>query len=105
MKHIRRSLVVMIALAAVAPVVALVPRIAGADTKKHEAKYPIADARAKALAQVPGGTITAEELEYEDKLWIYTFEIKPKGEKGKLIKEVNINADTGELVSVTTEND
>ena len=105
MKSIRRSLVLLTALASFAPWVAVAPPIASADTKKHQPKFPIADARAKALAQVPGGTLVAEELEYEGKLWIYSFEIKPKGEKGKLIKEVNIDADTGALVSVDTEMD
>jgi uncharacterized membrane protein YkoI len=54
---------------------------------------------------VPGGAVVAEELEFEGKRWIYSFEIKPKGEKGKRIKEVNIDADTGVVVSVDTEED
>ena len=105
MKNIHRSLVWLAAMAATTPLIAAVPRIAGAETKKHEPKYPIADARSKALAEVPGGTIVAEEMEYENKLWIYSFEIKPKGEKGKSIKVVNIDADTGALISVDTEED
>ena len=105
MKYLHRSLPLLIALAAIVPAVSLVPRFAAAETKKHEAKYPMADARVKALAQVPGGTIAAEELEYEGKRWIYSFEIKPKGEKGKRIEEVNIDADSGEVLSVTSEDD
>ena len=71
----------------------------------HQAQVPIADARAKALSLVPG-TIVGEELEHEKGRWIYSFEVKPAGEKGKLVKEVNIDADTGALVGpIETEND
>ena len=105
MKHVRLSFALAAGLALAAPLIALAPAIAHAAGKTHEAKFPLSDARTKALAQVPGGTIVAEELEYEAKRWIYSFEIKPKGEKGKLIKEVNIDADTGAIVSVDTEED
>ena len=104
MKQFRISLAFVAALALVAPLAVVAPSVARAETKKHQPKYPIADARAKALALVPG-TIVAEELEYEAKRWIYSIEIKPKGEKGKLIKEVNIDADSGDLISVETEKD
>lgn len=68
----------------------------------HHAKVVIADARAKALSLVPG-KVLAEELEHEGGRWIYSFEIKPTGETRKLIKEVNIDADTGALVDIGTE--
>jgi uncharacterized membrane protein YkoI len=69
----------------------------------HKAKVLMADARAKALGLVPG-KVVAEELEHEKGRWIYSFEIKPTGETGKSIKEVNIDADTGTLVgAIETE--
>ncbi|MDB4995127.1 MAG: Peptidase propeptide and domain [Myxococcaceae bacterium] len=70
----------------------------------HQAKIAIADARAKALSLV-SGTLIKEELENEHGRWIYSFEIKPTGEKGKSIKEVNIDADTGAVISIDTETD
>ena len=77
---------------------------AAAAAETHQAKVAIADARAKALSLV-AGTLVKEELEHENGRWIYSFEIKPTGEKGKSIKEVNIDADTGMLVSIDTEKD
>ena len=72
---------------------------------KHQAKIAKDVARATALAQVPG-TVKAEELEREGGRWIYSFEIRPTGETRHLIKEVNIDADTGELVGkIDTEKD
>jgi uncharacterized membrane protein YkoI len=69
---------------------------------QHQAKLSLSDARAKALSLVPG-TVRAEELEHERGRWIYSFEIKPAGETRKLIKEVNVDADTGAIVSIETE--
>ncbi|MEP7127063.1 MAG: PepSY domain-containing protein [Byssovorax sp.] len=104
MKHVRLSLALATSLALAAPMFGLAA-IAHAEATPHVAKFPRAAARAKALAQVPGGTVVAEEVEFESKRWIYSFEIKPKGETGKLIKEVNLDADTGDLISVDTEQD
>jgi uncharacterized membrane protein YkoI len=73
-----------------------------ADHQQHQPRIPLADARTKALALVPG-TVVAEELEHERGRWIYSFEIKPQGEKRRLIKEVNVDADTGVIVNVETE--
>jgi uncharacterized membrane protein YkoI len=71
----------------------------------HRARFPLAEATAKALGLVPG-RVVAEELEREHGRWIYSFEIRPTGETRKLIKEVNLDADTGVLVgSIDTEND
>jgi uncharacterized membrane protein YkoI len=71
----------------------------------HHARCPLAEARAKALGLVPG-RVVAEELEHEQGRWIYSFEIRPTGETRKIIKEVNLDADTGALVgSIDTEND
>jgi uncharacterized membrane protein YkoI len=85
-----------------ARVTGLASTAAAAET--HAAKVPIESARATALGRVPG-VIVAEELEHEHGIWIYSFEIRPKGEKRKLIKEVNVDADTGAVVSVATENE
>jgi uncharacterized membrane protein YkoI len=71
---------------------------------KHQAKIPMAEAMAKALSLVPG-TLIAEELEHERGRWIYSFEIKPRGETRKIIREVNIDADTGAVVGIETERD
>jgi uncharacterized membrane protein YkoI len=98
-KRLRRSLALATALGSLAPLAAS-PALA--DEQQHQAKIPIADARAKALTLVPG-KVVSEELEHERGRWIYSFEIKPTGEKGKLVKEVNIDADTGEVVGIETE--
>ena len=101
MKTTFRSFCLTVALG-VAPAMSFAVPASASET--HQAKFPIADARAKALGVVPG-VIVDEELEHEGGRWIYSFEIKPTGEKGKLIKEVNIDADTGALISVATEDD
>ncbi|MEO8901235.1 MAG: PepSY domain-containing protein [Polyangiaceae bacterium] len=72
--------------------------------EKHQAKISIIDARHTALARMPG-KVLAEELEHENHRWIYSFEIRPIGEKGKMISEVNIDADTGVVVDVHSENE
>jgi uncharacterized membrane protein YkoI len=71
---------------------------------KHQAKVSMEAARRTALERVPG-KVKSEELEQEGGRWIYSFEIAPAGEKGKLVKEVNIDADTGKIVGVETERD
>ena len=50
------------------------------------------------------GTITGEELEHEKGRWIWSIEIEPAGETGKKIREINVDADTGEIVSDEIEN-
>ena len=81
------------------------PAFAGSKRVAYVPKVSLADARAAALADVPG-TIKAEELEKEGGRWIYTFEIRPSGETRRLIKEVNIDADTGKRVGkIETEKD
>lgn len=69
---------------------------------EHRAKVPLAQARERALRRVPG-TVVHEELEREHGRWIYSFEIRPQGEHGKRVKEVNIDSDSGELVNIETE--
>lgn len=76
--------------------------LASAQAKKphagrHVAKLAIDKARAIALAKVPG-VLKAEALELEHGRWIYSFEIRPAGETKKLVKEINLDADSGEQV-------
>jgi uncharacterized membrane protein YkoI len=98
MKHLARVLIT----AALTLAVPMLATHARAD--QHQAKVSMADARAKALALVPG-VVRDEELEQEGGRWIYSFEIKPTGETRKIIKEVNIDADTGAVVGVEIENE
>jgi uncharacterized membrane protein YkoI len=56
---------------------------------------------AKAQAAVPGGVIRKAEIEREDGLLIFTFDIKVEGEKG--IREVHLDAATGALLTVENE--
>ena len=100
MKNVLR----IVSLALVLGVASVTGIVATAAAETHQAKVAIADARAKALSLV-AGKVLKEELEHEDGRWIYSFEIKPTGETGKLIKEVNVDADTGALVGIDTEND
>src|SRR5258708_2581250 len=66
-----------------------------------EAKVSKADAEKLALAQVPNGTIKEGELEREKGKLIWSFDITIPGSKN--IKEVNVDAMTGKIVSVETE--
>ena len=63
-----------------------------------EAKISRADAEKTALAKVPGGTIKEGELEKEHGKLIWSFDIATAGAKD--ITEVQVNAVTGEIVSV-----
>ena len=54
-----------------------------------------------AQAQVPAGTIQSAEIETEDGVLIYSFEIKTAGRSG--IDEVNVNASTGKVLPVEHE--
>jgi uncharacterized membrane protein YkoI len=65
------------------------------------AKISRADAEKTALAKVPGGTIKEGEIEKEKGRLIWSFDIAQPGTKD--IKEVNVDAMTGEVVSVETE--
>jgi uncharacterized membrane protein YkoI len=94
---------VALLLGAITSVAVSVPAFAH-DAKTHHAKVAMADARATALARAPG-TVLDEELEHEDGRWIYSFEIRPQGEQGKRVEEVNVDADTGVIVDVHSEND
>ena len=71
---------------------------------KHVPKLSADQARKIALEKV-AGDVKHEELEKEHGRWIYSFEIHPAGqpETDKSIREVNVDSDTGEIVSVETE--
>ncbi|MSP17764.1 MAG: peptidase M4 [Myxococcales bacterium] len=85
-------------LAALASITIAAPAFA----KGHVARVSIEAARATALERAPGKVIH-EEMEKEKGRWIYSFEIRPDGERRKIVKEVNIDADTGVVVGVDTE--
>lgn len=103
MVHSIRTLVLASALALGAPL-ALSPMAQADSASHHTPKVSLTQARRTALHRIPG-KVVAEELEKEHGLWIYSFEIRPTGEKGKLVKEVNVNADTGAIVNVETEHE
>jgi uncharacterized membrane protein YkoI len=62
-------------------------------------RVSLKQARAIALKKVPG-TIRSEELETENGMQVYSFDIQTK--RGK-IKEVWVNRNTGKLVHTSTE--
>ena len=66
-----------------------------------EAKISRAEAEKVALAKAPNGTIKEGELEKEKGLLVWSFDITTPGSKD--IKEVQVNAMTGEFVSEETE--
>ncbi len=72
--------------------------------KPPDVKLTMERARTIALAKVPG-TIVHGELEKEKGRWIYSIEVRPTGETGKRVKEVNLDANTGEIVEISVEND
>ncbi len=93
--------VLTVALAVSAPMLATTACLA---KTKHQAKLSMDQAREIALAKVPG-KIKTEEMEKEKGIWIYSFEIRPDGETKKIVKEVNVDADTGKIVDIGTERD
>src|SRR5690349_13228847 len=80
------------------------------EKEEHEGKQAKLEAQAKvskeqaektALAKVPGGTIKEGELEKEHGKLIWSFDISTPNSTD--IKEVQVDAITGEVVSVKTE--
>lgn len=67
--------------------------------RKGEAKITMKQARAAALAQVPGGRIKSSELERENNRLIHSFDIRAAGD----IKEVHVDALDGKVLEVKTE--
>ena len=66
-----------------------------------EAKVSQADAGKTALAKVPSGTIKEAELEKEKGKLVWSFDITTPDTKD--ITEVNVDAITGDVVSVEKE--
>jgi uncharacterized membrane protein YkoI len=66
-----------------------------------KAKITCADAEKAALAKVPGAKVKSRELEEEKGKLVYSFDLKQKGKSG--IEEVQVDAVTGEVVSVEHE--
>jgi uncharacterized membrane protein YkoI len=58
-------------------------------------------ARAAALVRVPGGRIVEAELEEEDGLLIYSYDVKVAGREG--VEEVHVDAATGRVVKTEHE--
>lgn len=85
--------------------------LTGCTTAKHEAdnqtrlqaeaKVSKSDAEKIALARIPNGTVKEGELEREKGKLIWSFDITVPDSKD--VKEVTVNALTGEVVSVETE--
>ena len=67
-------------------------------------KVSLAQARAAALAAVPG-KILEEELEREHGRRVYSFEIAPSGAPAGTIKEVHIDAKDGTVVAIEDEHE
>jgi uncharacterized membrane protein YkoI len=66
-------------------------------------KLPVETARRIALASV-AGEVRSEEVDREHGRLIYEFRIHPEEEpSGKFVKEVEIDANTGEVIDVETE--
>jgi len=68
-----------------------------------EATIDSMTARATALAEVPGGEIAGMELEQEDGLLIWSFDIKVAGQEG--VEEIHVDARTGKVVKTEHETD
>ena len=70
------------------------------NTKTHT-KISKEVATKTALARVPNGTVKETELEKEKGKWVWSVDIATPGSKD--ITEVQVDADTGEVVSVEKE--
>lgn len=68
---------------------------------QSEAKITKEQAQATAMEKAPGGTIKEGELEKEGGKLIWSFDIATPGTKNTT--EVNVDAITGAIVSVSTE--
>jgi uncharacterized membrane protein YkoI len=66
-----------------------------------KAKIACADAEKAARAKVPGGQVKSREIEEENGRLVYSFDLRVKGKSG--IEEVQVDAATGEVVSVQHE--
>ena len=66
-----------------------------------KARVTEAQARAAALAKVPGGIVKSHELETEHGRLIWTYDIKWPGRAG--VTEVHVDAKTGKVIAVKNE--
>lgn len=78
----------------------IITGLAGCASAPH-AKISKEEAQAKALAQVPNGTVKDGELEKEKGRWIWSFDIAIPASQD--IKEVAVDANTGKVITVETE--
>ena len=67
-----------------------------------EAKVTKAQAEKIALEKVPGGKIQSAEIEKEHHALVWSFDIAKPGSKD--ITEVLVNAKTGKIIDISTEN-
>jgi hypothetical protein len=74
---------------------------ASQDALTAQAKVTETDARAAALAKIPGGTVQSTELENEHGKLVWSFDIKDP--KSPNVIEVQVDAKTGHVVSTKTE--
>ena len=86
--------------AATPPTVALREEKAGLLAR---AKVSESQARALALARVPGGRVVDAEIEEEDGRLIYSFDLAVDGREG--VTEVEIDATTGDVIGVEHEDE
>ena len=70
---------------------------------RSEAKLSQADAEKIALGKVPNGTIKEAELEKENGVLLWSFDITTPNSKE--LTEVEVNAITGEIVASDSEKD
>lgn len=68
---------------------------------QSQAKITKEQALQTALAKAPGGTVKEGELERENGKLIWSFDLSTPGTKNTT--EVNVDAITGDIVSVSTE--
>lgn len=68
---------------------------------KAQAKITQAEAEKTALAQVPNGKIKEAELENENNILVWSFDISTPSSKN--ITEVQVDAKTGKIVSTEVE--
>jgi uncharacterized membrane protein YkoI len=70
-----------------------------------EAKLSKADAEKIAMDKVPNGTIKEAELERENGHLQWSFDMAAPGQASGTVTEVNIDAITGDVISIGTEKD
>lgn len=71
------------------------------ETPKEKPKISKSEAKKIAMAKVPNAKVKEAELEMEKGKLIWSFDMKVKDSKDTT--EVNIDANTGEVISVETE--